>query len=157
MIFFSFRSVCETEIVAGGNLLSLFTPAIIEVCLNPNKYPDINLRASASLALTKFMLVSSEFCDEQLQLLFTVLEVNMIWDQIFFEYLIFFFIILKDFLKKSKTPNKKGQFLNCKFSKKYSKRIDNPDIPLFYIKAQILYFFLSKLYITQYYWYSTIA
>jgi len=68
------RSVCETEIVAGGNLLSLFTPAIIEVCLNPNKYPDINLRASASLALTKFMLVSSEFCDEQLQLLFTVLE-----------------------------------------------------------------------------------
>ena len=58
-----------------GHLLLLFTPVIIEVCLNPNKYPDINSRASASLALTKFMLVSSEFCDENF---FTVLEVNMI-------------------------------------------------------------------------------
>merc|ERR1711997_532386 len=68
------RSVCETEIVTGENLLALFTPAIIEVCLHPNKYPDTKLRASASLALAKFMLVSSEFCDAQLQLLFTVLE-----------------------------------------------------------------------------------
>merc|ERR1711997_1221889 len=68
------RSVCETEIVTGENLLALFTPAIIEICLHPNKYPDTKLRASASLALAKFMLVSSEFCDAQLQLLFTVLE-----------------------------------------------------------------------------------
>ena len=105
MIFFS-RSVCETEIVAGGNLLSLFTPAIIEVCLNPNKYPDINLRASASLALTKFMLVSSEFCDEQLQLLFTVLEVNGISDQIFLKK---FFHYFKGFPKKKVKKPRKGQ------------------------------------------------
>ena len=69
-----FRSVCETEIVTGDNLLALFAPAIIEICLKPDKYPDAKLRASASLALAKFMLVSSEFCDAQLQLLFTVLE-----------------------------------------------------------------------------------
>ena len=68
------RNVCEKEIVTGTNLLALFAPSIIEVCLYPHKYPDSKLRASASLALAKFMLVSSEFCDEQLQLLFTVLE-----------------------------------------------------------------------------------
>jgi len=39
-----------------------------------SRYPDPHLRASASLALAKFMLVSSEFCDKHLQLLFTVLE-----------------------------------------------------------------------------------
>ena len=54
--------------------MALFAPAIIEICLKPDKYPDAKLRASASLALAKFMLVSSEFCDAQLQLLFTVLE-----------------------------------------------------------------------------------
>lgn len=68
------RSVCEKEIVTGNNLLGLFAPALIEICLYPHKYPDTKLRASASLALAKFMLVSSEFCEEQLQLLFTVLE-----------------------------------------------------------------------------------
>lgn len=68
------RSVCEKEIVNSQNLLATFAPAIIEVCLHPHKYPDAKLRSAASLALAKFMLVSSEFCDEQLQLLFTVLE-----------------------------------------------------------------------------------
>ena len=68
------RNVCEKELVTGSNLLALFAPAIMEVCLYQDKYPDPKLRASASLALAKFMLVSSEFCDEQLQLLFTVLE-----------------------------------------------------------------------------------
>ena len=68
------RAVCEKEVVTGTNWLSVFTPAIIEICLHPQKYPDPKLRSSASLALAKFMLVSGEFCEEQLQLLFTVLE-----------------------------------------------------------------------------------
>ena len=68
------RSVCEKEIVSGQNLLGLFAPVLIQVCLYPHKYPDTKLKASASLALAKFMLVSSEFCEQQLQLLFTVLE-----------------------------------------------------------------------------------
>ncbi len=68
------RSVCEKEVVTGSNLLALFVPAIIEVCLYPQKFPDAKLRASASLALSKFMLVSSDFCEQHLQLLFTVLE-----------------------------------------------------------------------------------
>ena len=38
------------------------------------QFPNADLRASASLALAKFMLVSSEFAEKHLQLLFTVLE-----------------------------------------------------------------------------------
>ena len=49
-------------------------PLILNVCSNPSKFPDPDLRSSASLALSKFMLVSSEFCESHLQLLFTVLE-----------------------------------------------------------------------------------
>jgi len=68
------RHVCEKEILFGQTLLSSLTPLILTVCSNPTKYPDPDLRASASLALAKFMLVSSDFCDKHLQLLFTVLE-----------------------------------------------------------------------------------
>ena len=68
------RNVCEKEIMYGSTLLATMTPLITSICSNPSKYPDADLRASASLALSKFMLVSSEFCEQNLQLLFTVLE-----------------------------------------------------------------------------------
>jgi len=68
------RHVCEKEILFGTTLLACLSPLILTVCSNPTKYPDPDLRASASLALAKFMLVSSDFCDKHLQLLFTVLE-----------------------------------------------------------------------------------
>lgn len=68
------RKICEHEIVTGGTLLASLRPLLVCVCSNPVKYSDPNLRASASLALAKFMLVSSEFCEEHLQLLFTILE-----------------------------------------------------------------------------------
>ena len=69
------RGVCEKEIVTGTeNLLSLFAKPLVEVCMYPDKYMDTKLRTHASIALAKFMLVSEEFCEEQLQLLFTVLE-----------------------------------------------------------------------------------
>jgi condensin complex subunit 1 len=42
--------------------------------LHPNKYPDSQLRAASSLALAKLMLISSQFCEEHLQLLFTMME-----------------------------------------------------------------------------------
>jgi condensin complex subunit 1 len=47
----------EKEILFGS------TPLILTIFSNPTKYPDIDLGASASLALSKFMLVSSDFCD----------------------------------------------------------------------------------------------
>jgi len=68
------RNVCEKEIMYGSTLLASICPVITSICSQPNKYPDPELRASASLALSKFMLVSSEFCEQNLQLLFTVLE-----------------------------------------------------------------------------------
>ncbi|KAK3104798.1 hypothetical protein FSP39_010318 [Pinctada imbricata] len=68
------RKVCEMEIVTGDTLLSSIGPLLETVCVNQNKYADPDLRTAASLALAKFMLVSSEFCETHLQLLFTILE-----------------------------------------------------------------------------------
>jgi len=68
------RGVCEKEILFDKTILSVLSPMILTVCSNPSKYPDPDLRASASLALAKLMLVSNEYCDKHLQLLFTVLE-----------------------------------------------------------------------------------
>lgn len=68
------RKICEHEIVTGGTLLATLRPLLVHVCSNPVKFSNTNLRAAASLALAKFMLVSSEFCEEHLQLLFTILE-----------------------------------------------------------------------------------
>ena len=62
------RTVCEKEVLYGGSLLAAMCPLISSICSNPSKFPDPDLRASASLALSKFMLVSSEFCEQNLQL-----------------------------------------------------------------------------------------
>ena len=58
----------------GNTLLSAFGPLLVAVCSNHAKYPDTELQTASSLALAKFMMVSSEFCDQHLQLLFTILE-----------------------------------------------------------------------------------
>ncbi|XP_071110071.1 condensin complex subunit 1-like [Haliotis cracherodii] len=68
------RRICEMEIVSGAGLLSEFEPLLVAVCSSPSKYPDQQLQTAASLALAKFMTVSSEFCDNHLQLMFTILE-----------------------------------------------------------------------------------
>ncbi|OWF35443.1 condensin complex subunit 1-like [Mizuhopecten yessoensis] len=68
------RKVCERDIVTGKTLLGALAPVIVAVCTNQAKYSDPELQTAASLALSKFMMVSSEFCDTHLQLLFTILE-----------------------------------------------------------------------------------
>ncbi|XP_071805504.1 condensin complex subunit 1-like [Asterias amurensis] len=68
------RKICESELVTGHNLLSAIRPLLVMVCSNPVKYNEPGLRAASSLALAKFMLVSSDFCEAHLQLLFTILE-----------------------------------------------------------------------------------
>ncbi|KAK7066921.1 Ncapd2p [Halocaridina rubra] len=68
------RSICETEIISGDNLLGRTRPLILSVCSNPGKYSDPYLRTAATLTLSKMMMVSSKFCEENLQLLFTILE-----------------------------------------------------------------------------------
>merc|ERR550534_2434090 len=68
------RKLCEMEVVTGSNLLSFFTPLIVTICSSRAKYNSPELQSSAALALAKFMLVSSQFCSDHIQLLFTILE-----------------------------------------------------------------------------------
>ena len=69
------RNVCESEVVTSPDtLIPVFLPLVQDICANPAKYPEPNLRSAASLALAKIMLVSSKCCEEYLQLLFTVME-----------------------------------------------------------------------------------
>ncbi|GFR65797.1 condensin complex subunit 1 [Elysia marginata] len=68
------KKICEMEILNGVGLLSGFCPLLIAVCSNSSKFSDPELQTAASMALAKFMIVSSTFCESQLQLLFTLLE-----------------------------------------------------------------------------------
>ncbi len=68
------RGITEDHIVVGNNLLATVQSLLIAVCSNQGKHPDPQLQAAASLALAKFIMVSSQFCESHLQLLFTVLE-----------------------------------------------------------------------------------
>ncbi|CAN1752636.1 Condensin-1 complex subunit CAP-D2 [Linum perenne] len=69
----------EKEIVSGGsidkNLLGLCAPFLSKLCRNftlMQKYPE--LQASGMLALCRFMIIDADFCESNLQLLFTVVE-----------------------------------------------------------------------------------
>ncbi|MBA0591390.1 hypothetical protein Gorai_020068, partial [Gossypium raimondii] len=69
----------EKEIVCGSysekNLIGECAPFLSKLCRNfvlMQKYPI--LQASAMLALCRFMIIDAKFCDENLQLLFTVVE-----------------------------------------------------------------------------------
>ncbi|XP_042451953.1 condensin complex subunit 1-like isoform X1 [Zingiber officinale] len=69
----------EKEIVSGGsiekNLIGYCAPFLSKLCRNLNliqKFPE--LQASAMLALCRLMIVDSDFCESNLQLLFTVVE-----------------------------------------------------------------------------------
>ena len=49
--------VTETEVLSAENLLGLLQPLLVAVCKNDKKFNCPELRASASLALAKFMMV----------------------------------------------------------------------------------------------------
>ncbi|XP_004345622.1 condensin XCAP-D2 chain [Capsaspora owczarzaki ATCC 30864] len=70
------HSLCEHHLISGNDsLLSKFGPVIVRLCRDTRRTAgDTRLRAAAVLALSKFMLVSADFCDRHLQLLFTVLK-----------------------------------------------------------------------------------
>ncbi|KAG4402269.1 hypothetical protein GLYMA_02G157700v4 [Glycine max] len=72
----------EKEIVSGGsnekNLIGICATFLSKLCKNlglMQKYPE--LQASAMLALCRLMIIDADFCDANLQLLFTVVEENM--------------------------------------------------------------------------------
>lgn len=69
----------EKEIISGGssqkNLIGHCASFLSKFCRNfslMNKYPE--LQASAMLALCRFMIIDADYCDANLQLLFTVVE-----------------------------------------------------------------------------------
>ncbi|XP_011634039.1 condensin complex subunit 1 [Pogonomyrmex barbatus] len=69
------NDVLEHEIITGDGLLTKFVPLVLDVCQYPStKYNNENVQAAGSLALSKMMTVSSEFCEKSLQLLITILE-----------------------------------------------------------------------------------
>ncbi|XP_020579522.1 condensin complex subunit 1 [Phalaenopsis equestris] len=75
----SFFERAEKEIIASSfsdkNIIGYFAPFLSKVCRNVNvlqKYPE--LQASAMLALCRLMIIDAEFCEANLQLLFTVVE-----------------------------------------------------------------------------------
>ncbi|KAI8620435.1 non-SMC mitotic condensation complex subunit 1-domain-containing protein [Chytriomyces sp. MP71] len=65
----------EMELLFGQkSLLSLFGPMISFICSSNLSFNAPILQVMAVLALCKLMCVSSKYCDENLQLLFTILE-----------------------------------------------------------------------------------
>ncbi|OVA04093.1 Condensin complex [Macleaya cordata] len=69
----------EKEIVSGGSveksLIGYCAPFLSKLCRNfglMQKYPE--LQASGLLALCRFMIIDADFCEANLQLLFTVVE-----------------------------------------------------------------------------------
>ncbi|KAM6212507.1 condensin complex subunit 1 isoform 1-T1 [Sarcoramphus papa] len=68
------RSICETELLDGKHLFSAFVPLVLKICNNPGLYSDTALSAAAALTLGKVCMISSEFCDSHLRLLFTMME-----------------------------------------------------------------------------------
>ncbi|KAG2363022.1 non-SMC mitotic condensation complex subunit 1-domain-containing protein [Suillus spraguei] len=70
-------AVRETELLYGEqSLLKLYGPLLVHVCGSPHKFKNRTLRAAAALSFSKFLCVSSQFCDQHHHLLFKILETS---------------------------------------------------------------------------------
>ncbi|KAM9724450.1 condensin complex subunit 1 [Menidia menidia] len=68
------RKICEAELLAEENLLSAFLPLLVRVCSSPGRYSHPQLTTAACLALSQYMMISPSVCEENIRLMFTVLE-----------------------------------------------------------------------------------
>ncbi|XP_029308182.1 condensin complex subunit 1 [Cottoperca gobio] len=68
------RKICETELLAEENLLCSFLPLLVRVCSSPGRYSHPQLTTAAWLALSQYMMISPSVCEENIRLMFTVLE-----------------------------------------------------------------------------------
>ncbi|CAK6966208.1 condensin complex subunit 1 [Scomber scombrus] len=68
------RKICETELLAEENLLCAFLPLLVRVCSSPGRYSHPQLTTAACLALSQYMMISPSVCEENVRLMFTVLE-----------------------------------------------------------------------------------
>ncbi|GLB42214.1 putative regulatory subunit of the condensin complex, a complex required for conversion of interphase chromatin into mitotic-like condense chromosomes [Lyophyllum shimeji] len=70
-------AVRETELLYGEqSLLAVYGPMLVHVCGSPHKFKNRTLRAAATLSFSKFLCVSSNFCDRHHRLLFKILETS---------------------------------------------------------------------------------
>ncbi|KAH9478251.1 Condensin complex subunit 1 [Psilocybe cubensis] len=71
------HAIRETELLYGPHsLLAMYGPMIVHICGSPHKFKNRTLRAAATLAFSKFLCVSSQFCDAHHRLLFKILETS---------------------------------------------------------------------------------
>ncbi|TYJ51842.1 hypothetical protein B9479_007560 [Cryptococcus floricola] len=69
--------VREKELLYGEqSLLAVYGPMIAHICASPKRYRNPTLRQAATLAITKLMCVSAEFCEAHLLLVFRILETS---------------------------------------------------------------------------------
>uniref|UniRef100_A0A3B3C1M4 Condensin complex subunit 1 n=1 Tax=Oryzias melastigma TaxID=30732 RepID=A0A3B3C1M4_ORYME len=68
------RRICDTELLAEENLLSAFLPLLVKVCSSPGRYSHPQLTTAACLALSQYMMINPSVCEENIRLMFTVLE-----------------------------------------------------------------------------------
>ncbi|KAG8271683.1 meiotic chromosome condensation [Homalodisca vitripennis] len=68
------RHMLDSDVVCGNGVLAGFSLLIIDVCKNPKKYQNPLITCVAATALAETMMVSSVFCNENMQLLVTMLE-----------------------------------------------------------------------------------
>lgn len=67
--------VKEKELLFGENsLLGRYGQMVIEICTNVETYKSVKLQRSATLCLVKLMCISSVFCDNNLELLLSILH-----------------------------------------------------------------------------------
>ncbi|KAF8524318.1 non-SMC mitotic condensation complex subunit 1-domain-containing protein [Hysterangium stoloniferum] len=70
-------AVRETELLYGAeSLLAIFGGMIVHICGSPHKFKSQILRTTATLSFSKFLCVSSQFCDQHHRLLFKILETS---------------------------------------------------------------------------------
>lgn len=70
-------AVRETELLYGpDSLLALYGPLLIRICGRPDQFKNTTLRAVATLSFSKFLCISSNFCDANHHLLFRILETS---------------------------------------------------------------------------------
>ncbi|KAG9093663.1 Condensin complex subunit [Ceratobasidium sp. 370] len=71
------HNIRERELLYGPtSLLALYGPMIVDICGKTKLYKNQTLRAAATLALSKLMCVSSQFCESNLMLLFKIMETS---------------------------------------------------------------------------------
>ncbi|KAJ7598958.1 non-SMC mitotic condensation complex subunit 1-domain-containing protein [Mycena floridula] len=70
-------TIREHELLYGPeSLLAVYGPMLVHICGSPQIYKNQTLRAAATLSFSKFLCVSSQFCDENHRLLFKILETS---------------------------------------------------------------------------------